>query len=59
MKSTFEPAKAFPSDSPLASSLNGVKYIIIFTIICLKLTFLLFFYGSELFNLMRILRMKK
>ncbi|VDK67575.1 unnamed protein product [Gongylonema pulchrum] len=28
MKSTFEPAKAFPSDSPLASSFNAVRQML-------------------------------
>ena len=30
MKSNFEPSKAFPSDSPLANSMDTVRYILIF-----------------------------
>lgn len=28
MKSTFEPSKAFPSDSPLANSMESVRYVL-------------------------------
>ena len=30
MKSTFEPSKAFPSDSPLANSMDSIRFVELF-----------------------------
>ncbi|VDM57627.1 unnamed protein product [Angiostrongylus costaricensis] len=54
MKSTFEPAKAFPSDSPLVRSLKHMRFVIyLFSCSCSSSSYFLFY------NFRHILRNRK